>query len=433
MKTTQLIEEKLTGLIKEATSPFHCCQYCMEQLKKEGFKELSLTDEFSIKPGEKYAISVFDGTLIAFQVGSQVSDRNYPKLRMITAHTDWPGFVLKPNPDMKTDNYIRLNTEPYGGAVYHSFVDRPLGIAGKVCMKSQDVFHPRKVLYDSKKPLAIIPGLAIHMDREINTDLKLNPQTQLLPLWSLSGNESDSDFMEYLANELSCPKEDILDYELFFYNNDKPSLLGAENSLYSAPRIDNCSGVLATLEAICRPDISPDSICVAAFYHNEEIGNQTKQGAASNLTNQILERIFHGLSLSKEALYCSMTAGFCLSLDVAHGHHPGYTEKSDPTNRACLGEGLCIKLSARQSYTTDAAYISILQGICEKEDIPYKKFVNRSDMRGGSTLGTVVSAALNIPCVDAGVPLLSMHSARELIAIKDQQALCSLAESIFTL
>lgn len=431
MKTTEQVQEKLTDLIYASSSPFHCCHYCMEQLKQNGFTELSLTDAFCLKPGNKYAINIYDGTVIAFTIGEKIKETAYPGLRMVTSHTDWPSFVLKPNPDMKTEKYIRLNTEPYGGAVYHSFIDRPLGIAGKICIKSDEPFHPNVFLYDSFDPLVIIPGLAIHMDREINTDLKLNPQTQLLPLWTLEKNGEYSDFADFLAQDFACKKEDILDYELFLYNSESVENIGACGEFFSAPRIDNCSSVQAALEAICNADLESDLICVAAFYHNEEIGNQTKQGAASNLTNQILERIFHSLSYQKEELYRSLSDGFCLSLDVAHAVHPAYTEKSDLTNKVCLGDGVCLKLSARQSYATDATYISILQGICEQNQIPYGKFVNRSDSRGGSTLGTVASAALNIPCVDAGVPLLSMHSARELIAIRDQCALCELTEKIF--
>jgi len=423
---------RLSSLIEAAHSPFHCCAYLEEQLEKKGFSRLFLDRHFEIQKGGKYIIPAYDGTLIAFTIGQNISDTALPRLRMITAHTDWPGFLIKPNPDLSTDGYLRLNTEPYGGAVYHTWIDRPLGIAGRVCTRSDDPFAPSCRLFDSKRPVVIIPGLAIHMDKDINTGLKLNPQTQLLPLFSLTKDNENQDFLSYLASMLDCDKENILDYELFLYNHDHPETVGLNDEFVSAPRIDNCSGVLAALDAICAAGTDNDEICISAFYHNEEIGNTTKQGAASAVTGQILERIFSGLSLTKEDLYCALSAGLCLSLDVAHALHPAYTDKNDLTNRLGLGNGVCLKLSARQSYATDSTYVSVIQALCDTNQIPYGKFVNRSDVRGGSTLGTVVSTSLSMPCVDAGVWLLSMHSARELIAINDQTALCELGEKFFS-
>lgn len=431
-KTINNTQKQLTELIQASHSPFHCCEYCAEELTKNGFQELLLNKPFDIKAGGKYYVKIFGGSLIAFTIGKKITSKKTPVIRMITSHTDWPSFVVKPNPDIKTDNYVRLNTEPYGGAVYHTWIDRPLGLAGKVCIQTEDAFHPELCLYDSTSPILIIPGLAVHMDRDINSGLKLNPQTQLLPLCMLASANKDEDFLTYLSEQLHCNKDAILDYELFVYNHDNCETVGIHNELFSAPRIDNCSSVLCGLEAICNTDPHDNLICISAFYHNEEIGNQTKQGAASNITNQILERVYDKLGLDKETLYCSLADGICLSLDVAHALHPAYTEKNDITNKVCLGDGVCLKLSARQSYSTDSSYIGVIQGLCEKYDIPYGKFVNRSDQRGGSTLGTVASAALNIPCVDAGVPLLSMHSARELIALNDQAALCELAKKLFS-
>lgn len=430
MKKQTSINDPLSDLIQAAHSPFHCCQYIMDNLVKEGFKVLSLSDTFKLAPGGKYVINVYDGTCIAFTIGKKVSKKTIPHLRMITSHTDWPSFVVKPKPDLKTNTYVRLNTEPYGGAVYHTWIDRPLGIAGKICLKTKNPFSPDVKFFDSKKSVATIPGLAIHMDSEINSDLKLNAQNHLLPLFLLSNNENDG-FLGYLSKELSCKKEDILDYELFLYNADPCEKTGINEEFLSAPRLDNCSSVLACLEAIKCANQGADMICISAFYHNEEIGNLTKQGAASNITNQILERIFENLLFPKESLYKACANGLCLSLDVAHALHPAYPEKNDPTNKVCLGDGVCIKLSARQSYATDATQVSIIQGLCDQNKIPYGKFSNRSDKRGGSTLGTVASAAINIPCVDAGVPLLSMHSARELIALSDEQALIELSKKLF--
>lgn len=449
MQTENLSIDALTQLTTQAHSPFHCCSYCMEELKKNGFLELRPNMPFHLQPGKKYAINIYDTTCIAFTLGDKLETPSeeasarsslksakkvpaVPQLRMITAHTDWPSFLIKPHPELLSDEYGRLNIEPYGGAVYGSWLDRPLGIAGKICTKGADAFHPHVHLVDSQSPVAIIPGLAIHMNHEINDGVKLNPQLHLLPLAAIGQSADLQDFFaSYLENLTGISKEDILDYELYLYNADESARVGIRQELFSSPRIDNYSSVAAALEAISHSNPTGRQICLAAFYHNEEIGSTTKQGANSDLTFGILERIYDALGFDREQLRCSLADGICLSLDVAHALHPNYPDKNDLTNHVCLGDGVALKLSSKQSYATDSSFVSVIQALCEEHEIPYKKYVNRSDLRGGSTLGSILSARLNIPCVDAGVPLLSMHSARELIACRDQAALCQLSVSLF--
>ena len=425
--------DALFVLSQSAHSPFHCCKYCEDTLKKAGFLALPKNEPISLTPGGKYYIDLYDATCIAFTVGKKVSaGKKLPKLRMITAHTDWPSFLIKPQPELTQGSYGKLNIEPYGGAVYTSWLDRPLGIAGKVCTKGKDAFHPVTHLIDSKKPVAVIPGLAIHMNPEINKGMQLNPQLQLLPLVARLGADEKSDyFLHYLELLTGCKAEDILDYELFLYNADPGAEVGLNGEFFSCPRIDNYSSVQAALSALLHADTKEDHICISAFYHNEEIGSATKQGAGSVMTMDLLKRIFAALGFSEEMLSCTIAEGLCLSLDVAHGLHPNYPDKNDPPCQICLGDGVALKLSARQSYATDSSYVSVIEGICRQHNIPYKKFVNRSDQRGGSTLGSITSAKLAIPCVDAGVPILSMHSARELMACTDQEALCALAAQMF--
>lgn len=434
MPNTNTQIKALSELIEKAHSPYHCCLYCMEKLENASFKELKLTEPFHIKSGGRYYINIYDSTCIAFTVGKKVSPKGQnPRLHMLTAHTDWPTFLIKPNPEIVTDNYGRLNAEPYGGAVYASWLDRPLGIAGKVCLKGQDSFHPIVKLVDSHSPIAVIPGLAIHMNWKINEEMKLNPQLHMLPLAFLNKTEENNKdfFLSYLGQLAEASPDEILDYEIFLYNADEGVCTGINREFFSSPRIDNCSGVHAALEAVLKANLSGNQICVSAIYHNEEIGSSTKQGADSSLTISILERIFENLGFEKERIYCTLNGGLCLSLDVAHAMHPAYPDKNDLTNHVCLGGGVALKLSARQAYATDSLYVSIIQSLCGERGIPYTKYVNRSDIRGGSTLGSISSAKLSIPCVDAGVPLLSMHSARELMACADQKALCGLAEALF--
>lgn len=433
MQTLNSRINSLAELIAQAHSPFHCCAYCIKALKEKGFQELNPKEPFQLQGDGKYVINIYDTTCIAFTLGKKVGTyKAAPKLRMITSHTDWPGFLIKPCPEISSDQYGRLNVEPYGGAVYGSWLDRPLGIAGKVCTKGEDPFHPTVHLVDSKRPVAIIPGLAIHMNHEVNDGVKLNPQLHMLPLASLKKFREEKDFFgSYLETLTGMPKDEILDYELNLYNGDEGVCTGIDEELFSSPRIDNCSSVAAALEAIIAAGEKDDLICLSAFYHNEEIGSMTKQGANSDLTLGILERIFEAVGLTRQQLRCALADGICLSLDVAHALHPNYPDKNDLTNHVCLGDGVALKLSARQAYATDSSFVSIIQALCQDNGIPYKKYVNRSDLRGGSTLGSITSAKLAIPCVDAGVPLLSMHSARELIACEDQDALCRLALALF--
>lgn len=433
MQTLNPRINSLAELIAQAHSPFHCCAYCIKELKENGFQELNPKEPFKLQEGGKYVINIYDTTCIAFTLGKKVvTGKATPKLRMITSHTDWPGFLIKPCPEISSDQYGRLNVEPYGGAVYGSWLDRPLGIAGKVCTKGEDPFQPTVHLVDSKRPVAIIPGLAIHMNYEVNDGIKLNPQLHMLPLASLKKIREEKDFFgSYLETLTGVPKDEILDYELNLYNGDEGVCTGIDAELFSSPRIDNCSSVAAALEAIIAAGEKEDLICLSAFYHNEEIGSMTKQGANSDLTFRILDRIFEAVGLNRQQLHCALADGICLSLDVAHALHPNYPDKNDLTNHVCLGDGVALKLSARQAYATDSSFVSIIQALCQNNGIPYKKYVNRSDLRGGSTLGSITSAKLTIPCVDAGVPLLSMHSARELIACDDQNALCRLALALF--
>lgn len=430
MQSANLQTNALSDLIEKAHSPYHSCAYCMNILKENGFEELSLSSPWQLKKSGKYFVNVYGSTCIAFTLGSSLE--NIPDLRILTAHTDWPAFMIKPNPDMTVGQYHKLNVEPYGGIIYSSWLDRPLGIAGKVCTKSNDPFSPKIHMVDSNIPVAVIPGLAIHMNHEINNGFKLNPQLHLLPIISMSEQADDtSDFLSYLADLADVNKEDILDYELCLYNDDPTTICGINGEFFSAPRIDNCSGVQAALSAILGADTNNNLICISAFYHNEEVGSTTKQGADSGLTFGILERIFENLGFEKEILRCSVSKGLCLSMDTAHAMHPNFTDKNDVTNQVCLGDGVALKLSSRQAYATDSTYISMIQALCDKHDIPYSKYVNRSDIKGGTTLGSISSALLNIPCVDVGVPVLSMHSAREFMACKDQSALCALAMALF--
>ena len=356
---------------------------------------------------------------------------NYPKFRIASSHTDWPCLMVKPSPEIASEGYAKLNVAVYGGPILSTWMDRPLSMAGKVCTVSDDPFSPNVHLVDFKRPLLTVPNLAIHFNREVNSGVALNPQIDMQPIIAMLDESLNRDdfFLELVAGELKVKKEDILDYEFYIYNCDEPQVLGINNEFLSSPRLDNLSSVHACLSGLINSS-RKSGISVAALYDNEEIGSSTKQGAASPLTDRILEKIYLSLGYSRSEFLDSLFGGFLLSLDVAHAYHPNKGEKYDPTDRVPLNGGVGLKLAVSQAYATDASHVSVIEGICRRNHIPYRKFSNRSDIKGGSTLGSISSCLLTMPAVDAGVAILAMHSAREMMGVKDQWALAELARCL---
>lgn len=424
--------EQLEALISASVSPYHCIMAAEKQLSDAGFKKLPLASAWSLEKGRSYYINVFDSTLIAFSVGKSLG--KVPSLKIAASHTDWPCLKVKPSPEVTSLSYGKLNVEVYGGPLLATWFDRPLSMAGKVSVAGSSLMEPKTVFVDFSRPLLTIPNLAIHMNRTANEGVALNAQVDMLPILTRITDELSREdyFLRALAKEAGVQKEDILDYEIYIYNQEQGSLLGLQNEFYSSPRLDNLTSVQACLSGIISASSENDNgLRVIALYDNEEVGSDTKQGAASALTERILEKLCLALGYSRETFLDILMNGFQLSLDVAHALHPNHEEKCDIKNKIVMGDGVALKLAASQSYATDASSTAVIEGICRANDIPYKKFSNRSDIRGGSTLGSISSAFLTMRTVDAGVPILAMHSAREVMGAKDQEALVKLTESFF--
>ena len=415
-------DEKLfLDLLKEGTSPYHTILFTEGILKENHFEPLFMEEKWDLEFGKSYFVEAYGTTVVAFRIPQKKEmvptdkDAN-PTIRIMASHTDYPNLRIKSNPDMKEKVYAKINTEVYGGAIHSTWLDRPLGVSGRVSLRGETPFAPKEVYYDSKRPLFIVPSLAIHMDRETNKGKAFNPQTQLIPVGSLS--DDNKGFMEFLAQELEVSKEDILGFELGLYNAEAPEVIGMDLDILSASKIDNLSSVAASLEAMIRKD-APKSLEISAFYDHEEIGSETKQGAKSHLLADLLVKIYASLGFSDDDRIRAIYGGMALSVDVAHGYHPNYTDKADLTNQPMLGRGFAIKEASSQSYTTDSRAIAILKSICDENKIAYQTYANRSDIPGGRTLGAFVSSQLPMLTVDMGVPILSMHSARECMGIKD--------------
>ena len=436
-------QECLIETLKRGVSPFETVQAGKERLLENGFTELNYGTQWELVSGGRYVVNHHGTTLFAFTVGSNIKEMLAAKrtgessdmpLRMAAAHTDYPCLRIKPNADFKTDVYAQVNVEVYGGPILNTWFDRPLGLAGRVMVKSENVLAPRTILYRSKKPLMIVPNLAIHMNRDVNKGVEINNQIDLMPVVDLLLQEETTTdyFLTFLAEELSVSKGDILDFELNTYIMEDPQYVGCRDTMFSAPRLDNQTSVCALLTAIIEAERA-DGVNLIALFDHEEIGNTSKQGAASILLHDMVHRILKNLGASEEMTEQIIYQAMLLSVDVAHGLHPNKAGKMDITNHPVLGKGFCIKQACSQSYATDAEAISIFRQICDSRQVPYQIFVNRSDVRGGGTLGSVASTLLPVKTVDIGIPLLSMHSARELMGAEDIDALTDAVSAFFTL
>lgn len=433
--------EELKDFIARGTSPFHVAEEAAKELALAGFTELSLTAPWKVAEGGAYYVRIYDTSLLAFVVGERVPAGLTRGLRITASHTDFPNLRIKPKAVMEKEGYVRLNMEVYGGLIRPSWLDRPLSIAGRVALKTDDPLRPKLRLVDFRRPVATIPSLAIHYNRKVNDGVELKPQKELLPLVSLLSGEGKSEesegdaFLEVVAKELRASPETILSYELGLYVAEQSETIGFDGALFSAPRLDNLTSVQAALVAVraARESLGKgqEGISAAVFFDHEEVGSGTKQGAGSLVFRDALTRLYRALGRTEEELLADIAAGLMLSVDVAHGYHPAYDDKYDPTNHARLGGGVVIKSSARQSYASDAPSIAMVKAIAEGAGVPVQQAVNHADIAGGSTLGSIASTLLPMRTLDIGVPLLAMHSARETMGAADQAHLQKLLTAFY--
>jgi len=414
--------------LDNSTSPFHAVKKCSEILENESFECLSFEKQWNLEKGRSYYLKFYDTTLFAFKIGNDINEDMI--LRIAAAHTDFPSFRIKPNPVIKEKSYMRLNTEVYGGMILSSWYDRALSVSGKIALKSTNLFETNEILVNFIRPIMVIPNLAIHLNKDVNKGIEINKQTDILPLLGISDEKGDN-FNELLAKQLNVSADDIIDYDLFIYNVEKAKTAGINNEFICAPRLDDLSGVYALLQGIIS-NVCDKDIHMVCLFDNEEVGNHTKQGCASQITNILLEKIFESLGKSRINLYEVMLKSIIISNDVAQAYHPNYSSKFDPTNRAELNKGIVIKIDTTQKYAFDTGAVAIVQQLCDKHDISYQKFVNRSDVSAGSTMGPVISTLLPIRTIDIGIPLLAMHSAMETMGIKDQESIIRFMTAYFS-
>ncbi len=423
----------LIDFISYSPSTFHVVRNIKAALLRKGFKELLLTESWQIEKEGKYFVSQNDTTLVAFVVGMGSPEKD--GFRVIAAHTDSPTIKIKPNPEIVVNNgYIKLNTEVYGGAILNTWMDRPLSIAGRVVLKTKDPFHPEVRQLNIKRPLLQIPNLAIHFNRAVNDGVKLNPQKELTPLLACikSPLENQNYLADIIAQELNVSPDAIIDFDLSLYDTEKGCLIGANNEFISSAKLDNLSMIHAGMEGLfTSPNINATQVMVC--FDNEEVGSRTRQGAASPFLKNVLERIIIKLNGDKEEYMRAIYNSFMISADPAHGLHPNYAEMSCPTNHPIINKGPVLKYNADQRYCTDAESAAVFAQLAASANSPLQRFTNRSDLAGGSTLGSISTSQTDFKCVDVGTPILAMHSIREICGVYDHHNMKNIFSTFFSL
>ena len=413
--------EKLLSFIDASPVNFLAVRNVCNTLLDNGFVQLHAEEALKDLP-DKFFITKNNSAVFAFHLGRQsMADAGF---RIIAAHSDSPTFRIKPNAEMVGEGgLLRLNTEAYGGAILNTWFDRPLSLAGRVILRSADALNPQTRLLNIKRPLLVIPNLAIHFNRQVNDGVKLSKQKDMLPILGYVNDrlEADGLLVRLIANELKIEKEQIIDFDLYLYDTTPACLVGLNNEFISSGRLDDLSMVHAGMEAMIAESAKPEATKVLAIFDNEETGSGTKQGAGSNFLMSLIQRIVLAQGGSLDDYYRSVEKAFMVSADNAHGFHPNYAEKYDPTNHALLGGGPVIKINAAQKYATDAMSAAVFQQICERAGVPCQRFVNSSDIAGGSTLGNILTSSIAINGVDMGNPVLAMHSVRELASAADHE------------
>ena len=423
---------EVVEFIDESPSTYHVVKNCSDILDENGFERIMPREKWEIKRGGKYFFKKSSSTIIAFTVGENFDVKK--SFKIFGAHTDSPCFRIKPNPEMVTENIVRLNTEVYGGPILGTWFDRPLSIAGRVIVKGEDPFFPKTVKIKIDEPLLTIPNLAIHQNREVNNGVKIDKQNDFLHVISIINKnfEKEGYLERIILEKTGIKKEDIIDFDLYLYATEKGCLLGANEEFMSSPKLDNLASVYTGLIGLVEAEENQDRINIFVAFDNEEIGSATKQGADSNYLLNTLERISLALGLDRSDFLQMLESSYILSADAAHAAHPAHLGKTDPTNRGRINEGISIKISAKQKYTSDGYSIAIIKQLIEGTEIRIQPFVNESNELGGSTIGPLSSTHLDIDGVDLGVPMFAMHSVRELCGIFDVFYLKELAKEFFS-
>lgn len=433
-KTTNIykdVTDRMLKFIDESPTCFHVVDNLKKQLVKNGFTELKESELWKLSPasgskkGGKYFVTRNDSSIISFKIPK----KDFKGFYMIASHSDSPSFKIKENPEMESGGaYVKLNVEKYGGMLCAEWFDRPLSVAGRLIVRDKNGAVKTK-LVNVDRDLLMLPALAIHMNREANDGFKYNAQSDMLPIFGDA--DAKDKFFEIIAKAAGVKKDDILGHDLFLYNRVKPTVWGADGEFIASSRLDDQECVYTTFEGFLNSKDS-DNVAVHCVFDNEEVGSGTKQGAASTFLKDTLTRINECLGRTNEQYFTAVANSFMISADNAHAIHPNYLDKADPVNRPVMNKGIVIKYNANQKYTTDAVSAATFKLVCEKAQVPFQSFTNRSDMPGGSTLGNISTSQVAVNTVDIGLAQLAMHSPYESAGSKDPEYLAKASEVFFS-
>ena len=418
----------LCAYVDASPSPFHACAEAGRRLEAAGFSLLAETDVFPADPGRHYLIR--GGSLIAWS--SETAEGPATPFRVVGAHTDSPNLRIKPKPDLASAGWQLLGVEFYGGPLFNSWLDRDLGLSGRVAVRGSDGVETRLVIID--EPVLRVAQLAVHLDRGANEGLALNPQQHLTPLWAVSTEPGD--FRGYLAGAVGVDAPDVLSWDVMTHDLQPSRRIGRDLDLIAAPRLDNLAtsyaGVQALIDSVSRPAGSASSsgeasssrsgaapIPVLVLFDHEEVGSQSERGAMSTLLPSVLERIVISAGGGREDFHRALAGTVIASGDMAHATHPNYPEKHEPQHQIAINGGPVLKTNVKLRYATDSVGAAAFIMACDQADVPVQHFVARSDLPCGSTVGPMTAALTGATTVDFGAPMLSMHSARELCGAKD--------------
>ena len=406
---------RLFSFIKSSPTAPHAVDSVKQALIAAGFTEVYESDPASFSDGGKHFVVRGGSSIIAFK-GSGSG------FMICASHSDSPCFKIKD--ELAGASYVRLATEKYGGMIHYTWLDRPLSVAGRVVVKTEDGIKTR--LVNIENPTMVIPSLAIHLNRGVNDNCKLNPASDLLPLLGLEGAKGR--LLKTVATIAGVDEADIISHDLYLYNADEGISLGLDGELILCPRLDDLGCAYASLEAFISAPDNSGAVSVLAVFDNEEVGSETKQGAASTFLDMTLSAIAGDANKYSAMLYHS----FMVSADNAHAVHPNHPELSDGTHSPVLGKGVVVKYNANQRYTTDAISAGIFGALADRAGVSLQKYSNRADMVGGSTLGSIANTGVSISTVDIGLPQLAMHSANETAAASDLEDMIKVLTELYS-
>ena len=413
----------LIHFIDHSPSCFHVIENAKKQLIEHGFTQLEEKEHWDLEAGKSYFVVRNGSSILAFHLPK----KEFHGFHIIASHSDSPTYRIKEQPQMDVEkHYTKLNTERYGGMIPETWFDRPLSVAGRIIIEESGQIKEKLVNID--KDLLIIPNLAIHMSRG-EKSVQKKKKKDMLPL--CGGNLSKDAFEELIAKEAEAKPEDILSYDLFLYNRMKGTTLGISEEFVASPKLDDLECAFSAIEAMKKAELSKDYVTMCAIFDNEEVGSGTKQGAGSTFLPEVLQRISYLSGKTQEEYAMALADSFMLSADNAHAVHPNYQDKTDPTNRPYVNEGIVLKYNAAQKYTTDANSASLVKYLCKKEGIKCQTFFNRSDMPGGSTLGNISTGQVSMKAADIGLAQLAMHSSYEMAGCNDLEDMLHLMRAFY--